>query len=113
MTVEQFWDGDCTLVKAFRKADKYRLERQNTLLWLQGQYIYEALLDASPILRAFAKKGAKPVPYRSEPYPITREAVEDKEEQDAKKVFDKGKDYLKAFMKQTKKKKTEEVTDNG
>lgn len=35
-----------------------------------GMYIYEAMCDVSPVLHAFARKGTKPIPYRTEPYPI-------------------------------------------
>lgn len=73
MTERQYWDGDCTLVRAFRKADKLRLERRNQELWIQGMYIYEAFGNVSPLLHAFAKKGTKALPYRAEPYPIGRE----------------------------------------
>ena len=33
-------------------------------------YVYDALLRVSPILHAFAKKGAKPIPYRDQPIEI-------------------------------------------
>ena len=68
MTWEQYWYGDVWMVEAYRQADKQRLERENMMLWLQGLYNYEALCDTSPIFRDFAKKGTKPVPYRTEPY---------------------------------------------
>nr|DAU28897.1 MAG TPA: hypothetical protein [Caudoviricetes sp.] len=70
MTWEQYWYGDVWMVEAYRQADKQRLERENMMLWLQGLYNYEALCDASPIFRDFAKNGTKPVPYRTEPYPL-------------------------------------------
>ena len=40
----------------------------NEKSWLQGMYIYDALLCASPIYRTFAKPGTKPVPYPEKPY---------------------------------------------
>ena len=43
MTPEQYWDGDPTLTKYYRKADEIKKERLNEELWLQGMYIYEAL----------------------------------------------------------------------
>ena len=111
MTEEQYWDRDCTLVKAYRDADKLRLERQNTMLWLQGQYIYEALCDVSPVFHAFAKKGTKPAPYRDAPYPLSKSEVEDHEEEKAKKIYNKGMARMLAFMEKSKKK--EEVTESG
>ena len=36
---------------------------------MQGAYIYEAILDASPVLRfSFSKKPIKPEPYRDKPF---------------------------------------------
>lgn len=70
MTYEQYWYGDVWMVEAYRKAEKLRLSVVNQKLWLQGQYVYEAICDVSPILHAFAKRGTKPIPYRSEPYQL-------------------------------------------
>ena len=45
-------------------------EMQNQFAWLQGMYIYEALCDVSPVLHAFAKRGARPMPYAEKPYDL-------------------------------------------
>ena len=49
-------------------------------MWLQGAYIYQAVLCASPLLHAFAKKGVKPIPYPKEPMPLGVE-LEDKDKE--------------------------------
>lgn len=98
MTEEQYWDRDCLLVKAFRKAEELKTDRKNQEMWLQGAYIYEALCRVSPILHAFAKKGTKPVPYLAEPFAINEKQAEYKEEEKAKKTFDKGKTLMEGFM---------------
>lgn len=36
-------------------------------------HLCEELCDVSPILQAFSKKGTKPIPYRTEPYPLFKE----------------------------------------
>lgn len=72
MTYEQFWEQDVELVKFYREAWELKKEQKNHELWLQGMYIYEAFCDASPIFRDFAKKGTKPIPYRSEPYELSK-----------------------------------------
>lgn len=69
MTYEQFWDGDVWMAKAYRQAYELRKERENFNAWLQGLYIYDAICDASPILRAFSK-ARKPNPYPSKPYDL-------------------------------------------
>ena len=103
MTPEQYWDGDCTLVKYYRKAEEIRNERRNQELWLQGLYIYEAICDASPILHAFAKKGAKPHPYAAKPYALTKEQIKREREERERKIAEKGKRFMEALMKSTNK----------
>ena len=111
MTLEQYWEGDCTLVKYYRKAEELRNEKRNQELWLQGMYIYEALCDVSPILHAFAKKGAKPIPYTDHPYPLSDKQVKAVKSEREKEVFDKGKRMMEAFM-HTNNKRFKEVRDN-
>ena len=98
MTEEQYWDKDSLLVKAYRKADELRMNRANRDMWIQGAYVYDALLRVSPILHAYAKKGTKPEPYISEPFALTDEQEERKQEAKAKKAFDKGKAMMEGFM---------------
>lgn len=67
MTAEQYWHGDPTLCKAYRKAEEIRQERMNYEKWLQGSYIYEAVCAASPLFNPMSKRG-KPFPYPKKPY---------------------------------------------
>ena len=98
MTYEQYWDGDCTLVKYYRKAEELRNEKRNQELWLQGMYVYEAICDVSPILHAFAKKGAKPHPYPTKPYAISEKQVRQEREEKERKLIEKGKKFMEAMM---------------
>jgi len=82
MTYDQFWNQDCSLVKAYRKADELRRKRINEEAWLQGAYIYNALCCVSPVLHAFAKNGTKPEPYMEKPIPITEEDQRIREEEE-------------------------------
>ena len=70
MTEEQYWDRDCELVRHYRRAAQIRQELADQQAWLQGAYVYEALLDAAPVLHAMAKRGTKPLPYRKEPFGV-------------------------------------------
>ena len=103
MSPEQYWDGDCTLTKYYRKAEEIRNEKRNQELWLQGLYIYEAICDVSPILHAFAKKGAKPHPYPSNPYPINEKQIKREREEKERKRIEKGKKFMEAMMLSTNK----------
>lgn len=99
MSAEQYWDGDPTLVKYYRKAEAIRTERMNYEKWLQGIYIYEAICDVSPVLHAFAKKGSKPRPYADKPYAITVDSKKKDDEAREKAVAEKGRAMLESFMK--------------
>lgn len=93
MSSDEYWNGDPTLVKAYREAYKMRQEQENHAAWLQGLYIYNALCCVAPVMHAFAKAGTKVEPYPGEPYELT---VKDS----AKKKKNKAVDYMDAFMVQ-------------
>ena len=103
MTPEQYWEGDCTLTKYYRQAEELRNEKRNQELWLQGMYIYEAVCDVSPILHAFAKKGAKPHPYPSKPYAISEKQIRQEREEKERKLAEKGKRFMEAMMQSNNK----------
>ena len=85
MSYDEFWNGDVSMVKAYRKAYELQEKRRNQELWLQGMYFYEALCDASPLFRFSMKKGiVRPEPYLKEPYPITSAELQEREEREAK-----------------------------
>ena len=104
MTYEQYWEGDCTLVKYYRKAEELRNEKRNQELWLQGMYIYEAICDVAPILHAFAKKGTKPTPYSEKPYPLTAKQTKRDEEEKQRRLAEKGKRFMEAMAASINKK---------
>ena len=104
MTYEQYWEGDCALVKYYRKAEELRNEKRNQELWLQGMYVYEAICDVSPILHAFAKKGTKPTPYSTKPYPLTDKQSKRDEEEKQRRLTEKGKRFMEAMAASINKK---------
>lgn len=97
MTWEQYWYGDVWMVEAYREAEKRRKERKNWELHLQGMYFYEALCDASPVFQAFAKRGTKPHPYRTEPYKLYG-AEEETTEEEKKKQEEAERIRAKLYM---------------
>lgn len=98
MSADDFWKGDPALAKAYREAEKIKRDRLNERLWLQGMYIYEALCDASPLFRAFGKKGTKAVPYSKEPYALDDDEKKKRELKREKAVAEKGKAVATAWM---------------
>ena len=97
MTSEQYWEGDCALVKYYRKAEELRNDKRNQELWLQGMYSYEAICDVAPILHAFAKKGTKPTPYSDKPYPLNDKQTKRDEEEKQRRLTEKGKRFMEAM----------------
>ena len=97
MTYEQYWNEDSFLVKYDRKDYELQRDRENERMWLQGMYIYEALCDVSPVLRAFAKKGTKPIEYSTQPYAITKEEIERRRVEKEKAKYEQMKAKTNAF----------------
>ena len=99
MTYDLYWNGDCTLVKAYRKAFSLKQELDNEQLWLQGRYIYEAICDASPLFNFFAKGEISSKPYLEKPYEFSKEKKEKKltKEEESKKIA-QGRVYMEVFM---------------
>ncbi len=88
MTFEQYWDGDCCLVKYYRKAHEMQQQRRNQELWMMGLYGYEAISEIARVVDAFAKKGANAKPYPAEPFPRTVKEAKERKEREEKKRYD-------------------------
>lgn len=56
------------MTQFYRDANKLRIKQQDENNWMIGMYVYEAVLDCSPVLHAFSKKGTKPLPYPDKPF---------------------------------------------
>jgi hypothetical protein len=110
MSYDEFWNGDVSMVRAYRKANELRDKRRNQELWLQGMYFYEALCDASPLFRFSMKKGIiKPEPYVNEPFPITASEARERKEREAKKKEERIKAEFAAFAERVRKKMSQET----
>ena len=116
MSYHDYWDGDNCMTKYYREAEEIKKERRNSELWLQAAYIYEALLDASPVFNPLSKKN-KPFPFRSEPIPITTSGSKQSDERKKKQRLENGKEAMRAMMAaindRFKKKKEGGEANNG
>lgn len=108
MSYEEYWRGDAEAVRYFRKAETIRAKRRNFEMWLQGLYIYEAIGDMTPVLHAFAKKGAKALPYPERPYPLTEDERAEKKRYDEDAGARMIKDKLKAWAGRVNRRKNTE-----
>lgn len=64
---------DCELVRDYRKAYEYKQEYDNSMLWLQGLYVYKAMEAQRPGWAFYGKKTPKPSAYEEKPIPITKQ----------------------------------------
>lgn len=88
MTYEQFWEGDPTITKDYLKAYKLKQKRiaetAKWIMWEQGLYVYEAICDVAPVLRAFSKS-TKPLPYPDKPHGLEKDVQKIQDEEKRKK----------------------------
>lgn len=116
MSYSDYWDGDAEMVKYYRQMDELRREQRNSELWLLAAYIYEALLDASPVFNPLSKKN-KPFPFRSEPIPVTERGTRESAERKKQKQLEAGREAMRVMMatinKQFENKKKGGEVDNG
>lgn len=106
MTYKEYWEGDNDAPKYYRKMAREKAKQTNHDLWLQGMYVYEAILDASPVYRPFTKN-PKPLPYPNKPYEIFEIEKKEKEQKQAKKdmeVQDKFRAWVDRFNSKRAKK---------
>ena len=89
MSYDEFWHKNTICHKAYRKAHMIRLKNAEWERWRQGMYFYDALIKVSPILRAFAKGNVKPEEYPQEPYPITQQEADEREEAREKERYER------------------------
>lgn len=68
MSYDDFWYGPAFITTFYKDANKLRIRQQDENNWMLGMYVYEAILDCSPVLHAFSKRGTKPLPYAEKPY---------------------------------------------
>lgn len=97
MSYADYWDGDNCMTKYYRRMDELNRERHNADLWLQGAYIYEALLDASPVFNPLSSK-KKPFPYRENPIPLTEAETKRLDELNKQKQLEAGREAMRAMM---------------
>ena len=98
MSYDEFWNQDVALVRAYRKADELKRRRQNEALWMQGLYFRDALL--STVGNMFAGKGATPIEYPKEPYPVTEEQKAEKEREKHRRMEERMKADFAALAAQ-------------
>lgn len=102
MTAEEFWDGESSLKKAYLKAYKIRIEREERIAdrnaWLQGRYIREALHSVPQFVAGFMK-GMHLGDYPEKPY-LEQAEERKKAEKDRKTQEDRAQLSMAMFQVQ-------------
>lgn len=79
MTYEQYWDGENELPKQYRKAERMRQEQKNHEAWLNGLYVYDAVMS---MMSHMNKNKSDHRNYAEQPYDFTPQP----QKQEEKKV---------------------------
>lgn len=71
MSYAEYWEGDPSLTRYFRKAYKIKQEQENNNAWLQGLYFYDAISTAlHNAMRGMSKSKPPAKDYAKQPYEI-------------------------------------------
>ncbi len=106
MTWDEYWYGDPEMPIYFRRANEMRERKQNYTLWMQGVYIYHALLDASPVFHSLVKN-PKPHPYLTEPFPLNQKEREVREQKEQEELDKRNQETVKAWAERVNRLKAE------
>lgn len=110
MTYQEYWDGDVEMAKYFRQKYEKEKDEMSFQCWLMGQYVYQAVLCASPALKPFVKEPT-PIPYMDEPIPITKEAQIRSEKDAERKRMEQTKTAIMNMVNNANKKFAERKND--
>lgn len=102
MSYEQFWDGDPEMTKFYAIAYETDKERRNEGYWLQGLYIYKALLNIWPAMRFGSKEKVKD--YIEKPFPITEQTTKETKLSKEKAQFERNRAFMTRFASSINKK---------
>ena len=97
MSYSDYWDGDPIIAKYYREKFRCDIDRKNTEMWIQGMYVYDAILRCSPVLNALSKNH-EPVEYMGEPIPLNKNESKEKENRMNEKRLQAGKNRMMAWM---------------
>lgn len=92
MTYEQFWYEDVCLAKYYLEMQNIKNQMRNQEMWLQGRYFLDAI----------ACNFNKSYKYPKEPYPLS---IEEKEEREEQERINRMYAYMGAFTRENNKEK--------
>ena len=96
MSYDDFWNGDVEMCKFYRKSFELKKKQVNEQLWLQGIYVYKALMSVYPYFNSWSE--VKPEPYLDRPIPLTEADAEKDKRDKEKEEMEKMVAYLEGKM---------------
>lgn len=89
VTAEQYWDGDFTLLSAYKDSYRFSLQQQtefeNWKAWINGRYVYEGLCTA--LSGVFSKNSKLTYPDRPHEMKARDEKVDVKSKEEKQSEF--------------------------
>lgn len=102
MSYAEYWEGDSSLARYYRKAYKIKQDEANHNAWLQGLYVYDAISTA--LHNALRGKGKKAEKYAEKPYQFQREKTEAEKAKEVEIEQEKAMLWMENFVKINSKK---------
>lgn len=105
MPADEYWNGNPYLVVGYREAYELKLRERNQELWLQGRYIFDAIMISISNIHLDGKKHQINL-YNKEPYDLFGKTEQEKKDEVNKirqSVIDKFTALKKAWDKKGKK----------
>ena len=101
MSFAEYWSGDPSLVRYFRKAYLIKQEEINNHAWLQGVYIYDAVSTA--LHNALRGKNTKAREYAKQPYNFeNRQKSESEKAREVQVEQEKALAWMESFVRMNK-----------
>lgn len=105
MSWDEYWHGDPYLVVVYRKMFELKRKQRNWEMWMQGAYVFDAMLKASPMFRSNTKGKVEPGKYPEEPWPLTEKEAEERKERDRIAAYKRMKEKLFSEAKRDREQK--------
>lgn len=87
MSYDEFWFGDTERMHAYERAQRLRDDHQNGMMLVQAAYINRCFYAFRELI--VQSKNAQIYPLDMEPFPLTREQMEELEKQHEAKAREK------------------------
>ena len=106
MSYAEYWAGDPSLARYYRKAYLIKQDEINNRAWLQGMYIYDAMSTALyNALRGMGKQKPPPKDYARQPYDLHNRVKTDAEKaREVEIEQDKAAAWMENFVRMNQKK---------